>query len=802
MSQDCDTLNRLILFSFIGILFASSITLTQQSPQTFKILGLSVEGNNAETGTEADAIINNSGLRVGDEITLPGEKIRQAIQRLWALRIFSDVQVLSENRVGDGIYLLIKVKEFPRLHTVTISGADDVDEDDIRKKINLVDGQILTLEDIARISKNIRKLYEEQGHLVAEVKAHTIVEDSSKPNHATLQIDINEGPSVRIDRVHFSGNAAFSEDDLKDELEETHEKTWWHFWSQPEFHQDKFAKDKEHLISFYRKNGYIDAEVISDSIAFSENKEKVSVVLTVHEGNQYKIRSISWDGNSVYPAEALSARLQFLPGNIFDQERFEQNLRGNPDQSDVASLYLDNGYLTFGLDPEIKRVADDSIDISIHVFERNQFRINRVDIKGNTKTQDFVIRRELFTRPGDYFNRSQIIRSLRQLSQLNYFNPEKLKPDYRLNDDAETVDLVYEVEEKSSDNVNASVGYSGAFGITGSLGFTINNFSIAEPLRGGSGQIFNFEWQFGEGARFRTFSLGFTEPWLNGRPTTLGVSIYDTRQIYLYDLRQTGISTRLGRRLNWPDNYFRADWTFRFQNNDVGLLEGGDSRYIDEGKTTQFSVIQTFSRNSTDSPIFPSEGSIVSLSTEISGGPLLPGNVDYQKWLFNADWYLPLFGSSRIVLNATTTFGYVNGFEENSRIPPNEKFFMGGTGVGYISTTPLRGYEDQSIGPEDSRGRSIGGRVLTKHTTELRLALTLNPIPIYLLGFAEGGNVFEDFNHADLFQLNRSYGFGARLLINPIGMVGFDYGYGADDVAPRDGIPDGWKFHFQFGKGF
>lgn len=801
MSQDCKPLLRFLALLPV-ILLAAVPLFAQQNAQSFKILGISVEGNNTESGTETSAIINNSGLRVGDEITIPGEKVRLAIQRLWALRIFSDVQILQENQVGDGIYLLIRVKEYPRLSRVDIEGADDVDEDDVRKKVNLVDGQILTLEDISRVTKNIRTLYEEEGHLTAEIRSETIVEDSTRPNSVVLRLRINEGPAVTIDRVYFLNNVAFTEDELKDELDETHEKTWWQFWSNPEFHKEKFRKDKDLLIAFYKKNGYIDAEVISDSTALNENKEKISVYITVHEGRQYKLRNISWEGNTVYNDDLLAQRLQFAPGDIFNQEKFELNLRGNPDQTDVASLYLDNGYLTFALEPEIKRVADDSIDVVVHVYERNQFRISKVDIKGNTKTQDFVIRRELFTRPGDYFNRSQIIRSLRQLSQLNYFNPEKLKPDYRLNEDGETVDLVYEVEEKSSDNINASVGYSGAFGVTGSLGFTINNFSIAEPLQGGAGQIFNFEWQFGEGARFRTFSLGFTEPWLYGNPTTLGVNLYDTRQIYLYDLRQTGISARLGRRLNWPDNYFRADWTFRFQNNDVNVLEGGDPRYIDQGKSTQFSVIQTFSRNSTDSPIFPSEGSSISFSTEISGGPVLPGTVDYHKWLFNNEWYVPLFGSNRLVLNMSSIFGYVNGFEEDSRIPPNEKFFMGGTGVGYISTTPLRGYEDQSIGPIDGIGRAIGGRVLSKYTTELRLALTLSPIPIYVLGFAEGGNIFADFNHADLFDLRRSYGFGARLLINPIGMVGFDYGYGADDVAPRDGVPDGWKFHFQFGRGF
>ncbi len=787
----------ILLFGiFVCILTANS---QQKTAEVYKILGISVEGTNAQSGTEPAAIISNSGLRIGDEITIPGDQVRTAIERLWALRIFSDIQISAENKVADGIYLVIKVQEHPRYERTEIIGSDDVDKDDIMKKVNIVKGQILTPEEISRIVVNVQKLYDDEGHLLAKIKAETVPEDSSKPNRVVLKLNIEEGPEVALDRVHFTGNVAVSEDDLKGQMDDTKEKVWWHIFSHPKLDKKKYEADKQLVIKYYRKNGYLDAEIVSDSIIYSADKKKVSVLVNVHEGAQYKVRSITWEGNTVYKPDVLSARLQFLPGDVYDEERFEQNLRGNSDQTDVASLYLDNGYLTFNLDPNIQRVGKDSLDITIHVYERNQFRIGIVDIKGNTKTYDNVIRRELYTRPGDFFSRATIIRSMRQLSQLQYFNPEKIKPDYHLVDD-KTVDLTYEVEEKSSDNVNASVGYSGTFGVTGALGFTINNFALLSPLSGGGGQILNFDWQFGEGARFRTFSLSFTEPWLYNTPTTLGVSLFDTRQIVTADLQQTGISVRLGRRLKWPDDYFRADWTIKYQNNNVydngGIVEYGT------GKSTQFSVSQTISRNSTDSPIFPSTGSSVALSLEVSGHPLLPGNVDFHKWLFSADWYTPLFSSNRLVLFTSTTWGYLAGISDPSKIPYIEYFYMGGTGIGYVATTPLRGYEDHSIGPLDAAGREVGGRVMSKHTTELRLAVTLNPVPIYFLGFAEAGNVYEDFSRADFLDLKRSYGFGARILINPIGLIGFDYGYGADDVLPKDGKPDGWRFHFQFGKGF
>jgi outer membrane protein insertion porin family len=797
MSPGCSRAILLLPLLFL-ILANSDVSGQGTGVETVKILGISVEGNRPGSGTESDAIIANSGLIVGEEIQVPGDRVRQALQRLWALKIFSDVRVTVEQRVEDGVYLVITVAEYPRLGAIAFDGNDELDEEDLQSAAGAVVGQVLTPDDTRRMAALVKEKYAREGMLLATVTADTASGAAAKPNEVTLTFKIDEGPSVEIDSIIIVGNTAFSEDDIKGQMEETEEASWWPF-SSADYDADKYRKDKQNVLAFYRRNGYLDAEIVRDSTWYSADREKISIRIEVYEGPRYYLRNIVWEGNVVYPAPLLEARLQFARGDIFDQERFEMNLRGNAEQTDVASLYLDNGYLTFGLDPEVRRTGDDSVDVTIRIFERNQYRLGRVDIRGNTKTEDKVVRRELFTRPGDYFNRSRIIRSLRQLSQLNYFNPEALKPDYRLNDDNETVNLIYDVEEKSSDNVNASVGYSDAFGVTGALGFTITNFSIARPMEGGAGQVFNFEWQFGEGNRYRTFSLGFTEPWLYGSPTTFGVSLFDTRQIYVYDLRQTGVSVRLGRRLDWPDNYFRIDGNFRFQNNDVS--NNGGNNFIQVGKTQQFSVRGTLSRMSTDSPLFPTEGSSIQLSVELSGGPL-PGNVDYHKWIFSADWYTRLFGLEKIALATSGLIGYLDPLDADHNIPPIEFFYMGGTGVGYVSTTQLRGYDDRSIGPRDRYGQPTGGRAMVKYTVELRYSVALNPIPIYLLTFAEAGNVYLDFSRADLFDLKRGYGFGARLLINPLGMVGFDYAFGADDVYPYNGRAEGWRFHFQFGKGF
>ena len=646
--------------------------------------------------------------------------------------------------------------------------------------------------------KEIKKLYEKEGYLLADVQVTPVPLDTNK-NRVIVKVKIDEGPEVQVDRIMFGGNKAFDDGDLRGAMDNTSEKHWWKFWSSAKFDRKKYDEDKKLIVQFYRKNGYRDAEILSDSIWYSPDKTNMDILIRIREGLQYHVRDIVWEGNTVYPAAILSDRLGFQKGDVYDADKFDKNLRGNEAQSDVASLYVDNGYLKINLDPVETRVADDSVDITIRVYEFNQFRLGHVAIRGNTKTYDKVIRRELYTRPGDYFSRAAIIRSIRQLSQLNYFNPEKIKPDYNILPDDKTVDLTYDVEEKSSDNINASVGYSGAFGFTGALGFTINNFSIAEPLQGGAGQILSFEWQFGEASRFRTFSISFTEPWMFNTPTLFGVSLYDTRQTYTFDLEQTGGSIHVGRRFRWPDDYFRGDWILTGQLNDVRDGRG----YYPEGKTSQVSITQVIGRNSTDSPIFPTTGSNVSLSVEMSGGPLLPGNIDYHKWILTSDWYFPLFGSSRLVFYLDSQFGFVSGFRPNSIIPPIDLFFMGGTALGYIATTPLRGYEDQSIGPRNpTLNEAAGGKAMSKETLELRLAVTLNPIPIYILGFAEGGNVYASMQNANFLDLRRSAGFGARLQINPIGLIGFDYGYGFDDVYPKDGRPDVWHFHFVFGRGF
>jgi outer membrane protein insertion porin family len=826
---------RLLKYSLLLILILSSVnTIAQEKVTSYKILGISIEGNKS---ADASTIIASTGLKVGDEIQVPGDKTINAIKNLWTLNIFSDVQIFIDKQLADGVFLLIKVQEHPRVEKVIIEGNDEIDTDDIEKTITFIRGTILKPQEVSKLLQRINKLYEDEGFfntkfetryynyftadttkdqilvkwrntkdLSDEMEIEYDLKDNLSSNliskikeRLILKIIIEEGDEVTVRKIEFEGNRDFDDGDLKGAMDETSEKTWWKFWDGAKFNPNDYAKDKELIIKFYQRNGYRDAEILSDTLIYSEDKRDLNILINVYEGNQYKIRNIIWEGNTVYPSYVLSSRLEFAPGDIYDMEKFEQNLRGNEKQSDVSALYLDEGYLTFNLQTKETKVADDSLDITIRVEERNQFKVGRVDIFGNDKTKEKVIRRELYTVPGDFFNRGLLFRSVQNLANLQYFNVEKLYgPDgitTKLASDS-TVDIGFKVEEKSSDYLNASVGYSGSFGFSGAIGVTLTNFSIAEPFSLGGGQVLSFNWQFGVGNLYRTFSIGFTEPWMFDTPTSVGFDLFDTRQKYIYDLRQSGVTFRVGRRLKWPDDFFYVQGRVRYQYNNI--IEG--QNYYPEGQYNQFTVGGIISRKNIDNPIFPSQGSSFMLDAEVSGGKFLPGEVDYLKISFVSEWYRRLLNSNRFALYLISDLGFIQELEENTIINPFEKFWMGGNGL-VIATTPLRGYEDRSVGPRNVFGDLIGGYVKVKFGAELRVAVSMEPIPLYILAFAEAGNVFESFDKTDIFGLRRSVGFGARIMINPIGLIGFDLGYGFDRKEVT-GRPPEWLFHFQFGKGF
>ena len=826
--------SKSLLYSLILILFFTSTIFSQVGRVNYKILGITVQGN---TTSDPATIIANSGLKVGDEIEIPGDQTLEAIKRLWKLGLFtSDVKIEVEKKVGTGVFIVIKVNEHPRIEKYIFKGYDQLDEDDLDKAVTFVSGQILKPQAIYKSVREMNILYLEEGLMNAEIKTSlyeftkadttdsdeitvtwTNIDDDSITeellydfdpdsrrdiirrikDRLLLIYDIEEGEEVDVVKITFNNNTEFESMDLKSEFEETSEPVFWKFWADNSFSKEDYKTDKELLKAFYNAEGYRDFEILSDSLIYNDDMTEVEIVINVHEGSQIVVRDIIWEGNTVYNDAILNARLDFKKGDVFDLGRFNQNLRFNEKQTDVSSVYQDNGYLGFNLQTKEERVAEDSIDIYITIRESLRFKIGEVNIDGNTKTKDKVIRRELYTIPGDYFSRSAIFTSLQQLANLKYFNVEGLYTegiDYKPVNDS-TVNLEYTVEERSSDYLNASVGYSGSYGFSGSIGVTLTNFDILHPFSLGGGQILNFNWQFGVGSYYQTFNIGFTEPWFLDSPTMVGFDIFDTRQRYYYDLSQTGITFRAGRRLRWPDKFFYIQGRFKYQHNNI--KDGGN--YYEEGQYDQFTIGATLTRTDIDNPIFPSSGSKISLNAEISGGPFLPGEVDYFKAQFKTDFYRRLFNSNRLVFYAGVQMGYLEELTKNTHVNPFEYFFMGGNGL-VIATTPLRGYEDRSVGPREN-GVIIGGSVMSRYVLELRAALTLDPMPIYFIAFAEAGNVYKDLRSADFYDLRKSAGIGARILINPIGLIGFDYGYGFDRLLV-DGRDPQWVFHFQFGQGF
>lgn len=787
-----------LLFAFV-VLVCVQTTLAQMPAQRSPIIaGITVEG--LSQGADMQTVIAYSGLRVGQEAK--PDDLMNAVKNLWNRRTFNDVKIEKERETALGVFLVIKVTPMPRLRNVTIIGNDEVSIEDIMKVMDKRNGDILSPYDEYLVRESIRKLYAKEGLLFARVKTKSTSADSA--NFFDLDIEIDEGVEFSVVHIEVEGNDAYTDEQIAKAFEDTQTKKWWEIWKSSKFDAAKYEEDKKKLATWFLDNGLLDAEILGDTVIFDDENESVKIVLRIKEGRKFYVRNVQFTGQTIYPEALLQRQLGLERGEVYNDTKFRQQIEINEDQSDVKSLYADNGYLAARIEPEFNRVADDSIDIILRVVEGEQYTIRRVEIVGNTKTRDRVIRRELFVRPGDYFNRAALIRSIRGLGVLNFFNPEALKPQVQPVDKTK-VDIVLKVEERSTDTFNASVGFAGSFGLTASVGITLNNFDISEPFSGGAGQVLALQFEQGQQARLQTLQLSFTEPWLFGKPTSVGFNIYDTKQNFVFNTRRTGAQVNFGRRLRWPDDYFRADWSMSFERIESDI----DNIWSRAGVNTGLIFSQTISRTSFDNIIFPTSGSRFSLSLRGTAAALGIGTTDFGKVGMNFDMVNPLLqigGNNRLVLFMGSELGYVSGIRIDTTMPPSELYYMGGNGLGGFNVTPLRGYEDNSIGPlrfgaGGGRPTPQGGRVLARFVTELRFALTLNPFPIYLLSFAEAGNVWASLREADPFNLKRSVGIGMRLLLQPIGLLGFDVGYGFDDNPIIPGQQrSGWQFHFQFGR--
>ena len=782
---------RIAAIALLVVIGAATVALAQQQQRYPIIAGISVEG--LTQGEDMQTVIAYSGLRVGSEAR-PDDLV-MAIRNLWNRRTFADVQIVKDRETALGVFLVIRVEPAPRIRNLIVEGNDELSADDVIGAVDKRNGDIMAPYDAYEVRQRVKDLYREEGMLFAKVETELVELDSA--NTYDLRITVDEGVEYSVGHIEFEGNTLYTDEDLAGAFEETGTKDWYEFWASDDYDPALFEDDKKLLKAWFLEHGLLDAEILGDTVILDEENEEVIIRVTVSEGSPVYVRNIAFDGNTVYPSEVLLSRLDVRKGELYNGTKISQNLTVNETQTDASSLYNDNGYLTARLEPELTRVSQDSVDIRVRVYEGERFKIRKVSLAGNTKTKDRVIRRELFTRPGDFFSRAAVIRSIKGLGLLNYFNPENLQPNITPVDNT-TVDVTYNVEERSTDTFNASIGFAGAFGLTGSVGVTLNNFDITEPLRGGAGQIMSFQWEFGQASRLQTFQLSFSEPWLFGEPTTVGFNIFDTRQNFNIDIRRTGAQVNIGRRFRFPDDFFRGDWSISFER----IQSNTASIFYRQGVNTALTVSQTISRTSYDNMIFPTSGSRFSIGLRGTTGFLGIGSTDFGKVNFNFDIVNPLLsinGNPRLVMLLGSQMGFVDGFQNDTTIPPQELFYMGGNGLGGFSLTPLRGYRDNSIGPLAPNGQNLGGRIMARFLAEFRFALSLNPIPIYLLSFAEAGNVWANIRTVDPFGLNRAAGFGLRLLLNPIGLIGFDVGYGFDP-DPFTGQTSGWRFHFQFGR--
>lgn len=762
----------LILLIFTSLLFAQN--------RTIKVLGISVIGNKT---TDANMIRMQSGIMQGTELSSEG--VQDAIHKLWRLNLFSDIQLLVDRQVGEGYYLTIQVEEYPRLEKVELQGNKKLKQDDINEILNYYSGQIISPTGLSRSKAKLMDEYKEKGHLLADIDIEERPGELDT-NRVIVRFVFNEGKKVQVERIRFFGNKALSDGKLRKQFEEIKEDKWWR---SADFDREKYDEDLLKITEFYKNEGYRDAEVLKDSLYYNDDRDDMYIDIWVNEGPQYTFGEISFTGNKVFSDEELAAALRFEEGDVYSKKSLDEAAYQH-----VSGLYYNLGYIFASATPRETVDPDNPLRLNIEflIQEFKQAKINEILISGNTKTKEKVIRRELRILPGQTFNKSLLERSQRDVWMLNYFSnvePQVLP----IGNDQEKINLGFKVEEKSTDTANMSAGWSERDKLIGSVGVAMANLF-------GNGQRLSFDWSFGR--YYRSFNIGFTEPWLLDTPTLAGFSFYDTkRDAYYIGYKQvsTGASFRLGRRFNWPDNFFRGDWIYRIDRTELSdfntyIVEANPNNIIDEQwPLISSSITQIWSRNSLDRPEFPTSGSDISLTTEFAG-TFLGGNVDFHKWIFRLDWFTPSFW--KLVFYTSFQAGYMESIGDNAHIPYTDYFFMGGDGLS--RSIPLRGYDDPLA---NYRIIDDGGKAMLKYTTELRIPIAPNPT-IFALLFAEAGNTWVDFRRANPYAMKRSVGIGARVFMPMIGIIGFDYGYGFDRIDAYGNPDPKWKMHFVFGRSF
>jgi outer membrane protein insertion porin family len=856
--------------------------LNYANPTEYTIAAIEVTGINV---LDKNAMISISGLKVGDKIKIPGDAITGAIRKIWKYGLVGDITIEIEKIEGTNVFLNIVLAERSRLTAFYFTGINKTQESGLKDDLNLIRGKIVNDAMVRNTELAVKKYFVKKGFLNTDVKI-TQERDTLNREGIKLKIAVNPKSKVKINAINFEGNENISDATLKRRFKKTKEhprmvlhrtllrqlfspanlfkpkeKLTWketkevindnvklNLFASSKFIRTDYEDDKKRLIDYYNSKGYRDAEILLDSV-YNHNSKTINIDFKIHEGPKYYFRNIIWTGNYIYNDKQLNAVLGISKGDVYNKEQIDKKLQFNPKGLDISGLYMDDGYLFFRINPVEVAVAGDSIDVEMRISEGEQATINEVTITGNDRTSDHVIRRELSTIPGQKFRRSDIIRTQQSLSQLGYFAPDKVGQNLVPNPANGTVDIEWQVEEQSNDQIELSGGWGGYYGFVGTLGLTFNNFSIRniphlknwKPLPVGDGQRLSLRFQ-ANGRMFQSYSFSFTEPWLGGRkPHSLSVSFNSSvsRQTFGFSaaaqdaapmLKVNSITVGLGRRLEWPDNYFTLTNSFSFSQYSLRNYYSGLG--FSDGIANSFTFNTTLSRNSIDQIMYPAQGSSLSLSLALTPPHSLWRDIDYEdpnlpavqrykwtefhKWMFDARYYIPLDNKKKLVLEAKAHFGLIGSFTGKSGYTPFERFYLGGDGLAggfqsFLLATEiigLRGYENNKITPPDynnfggssSNNKIVGGIVYDKFGLELRYPVTTgNAATIYGFMFTEAGNNWNNYEDFNPFSLYKSAGFGARIFMPAFGLIGLNWAYGFDTL-PGATDRSGSQFHFTIGQ--
>jgi outer membrane protein insertion porin family len=853
----------------------STFTIDYSNAREFNIAHIGVRGTES---LDKAILISLSGLRQGEKIKIPGEEISKAIKNLWKQKLFTNVSIDVEKVVGNEVFLMINVEDRPRIKSFSIKGVKNADVDELKKKMDIRQGIIFSDNVRKKAIEVIRNFYIEKGNLNVTVDVKEIPDTTKSTvlrnsNQVIFYIDKKE--LVHIRSINFEGVTAFSEPMLKHKMKETKEKvkfqmdsilqfkrnfkkfgihpkwyevpgnlspvSWYYYlehfvnlniFKASKFRRKEYEDDKKKVIEFYNTKGYRDARIVSDSVYRVEGDDRNLIVnIKVDEGKKYYFRNIFFNGNTKYPDTLLAKIINIHRGEVYNAKALEEKLFSNPNGGDVSSLYMDDGYLFFSITPAEVRVDGDSIDVELRISEGPQATINEVRIMGNTKTNEKVIRRELYTLPGNKFSRTDLIRSQRQIVNLGYFDPQQLDVVPIPNAENGTVDIEYRVTEKPSDQLELSAGYGGAnYGLTGTLGVTFTNFSLRNiinkkawnPLPSGDGQRLSVRVQSG-GKTSQFYTLSFTEPWLGGKKPNSLTFAFNRTNIYSYNNGLTYASTghyfSTGGTVSWatrlkkPDDYFTFETALTYQyyqivnSSYLPIFAYGTGTGKGDAHNLNLSLI--LSRNSLDQVLYPKHGSSFMLSVtstlpyskmfasrksiDYSNPDLSPEErykyIEFFKVKFFAEWYASVY--KNLVFKAAAKFGFLGTYNSKLGLSPFERFEVGGDGISTYSIlgkeiVRLRGYD--VISPTSPPATIAGAAIFNKFTAELRYPISLNPsATIFALVFLEGGNTWQNIADYRPYDLNKSVGIGVRVFLPMFGLLGLDYGFPLDKVIYSNG---------------